>query len=431
MRSFERAAPVGNRFLTPGVIVLLSLMCIGFMFGAARFLFGLGVVTNLNNQFPWGLWIGIDVVTGVALAAGGFTTSALAYVFNRDQFHAVVRPALLTAMLGYTFVTLGLVVDVGRYWNIWRPIISWNPQSVLFEVAMCVAAYSTVLYIEFIPIVAERFKGRIKLPGRLRILDRSLEWLMGFADRILGRVMFLFVIAGIVLSFLHQSGLGSLMLIAPYKVHPLWYTPILPLLFLLSAIGVGYPMVVFESLIVSKSLKREPEMTVLTPLAKFMPVLIGLYFAVKLGDMIVRGTYIYLLDGTLQSNAFIVEVLFGLILPFLLLCFKRVRESAGWLFFAATLYILGVVLNRVNVFVVSFTPPYMMERYFPAVGEFAVTIGFIATLIFLYRIFITLFPVLRTGPQRRASTLVLLTAFSLIFWMQSSADGAEAITSFY
>lgn len=425
MHSSEQAAPVKNRLFTPGVLVLIALMCIGFVFGVVRFLFGLGAVTNLNNQFPWGLWIGVDVVTGVALAAGGFTTSALAYVFNRDQFHAVIRPALLTAMLGYTFVTLGLMVDIGRYWNIWRPLVSWNPNSVLFEVAVCVAIYSNVLFIEFIPIVVERFKGKVKLPGTLRGFDGLIEGLLGLADRILGKVMFLFIIAGIVLSFLHQSALGSLMLIATYKVHPLWYTPILPLLFLLSAIAVGYPMVVFESLITSKSLKRKPEMEVLTPLAKFMPVLIGIYLVVKLGDMMVRGTYSYLFDGTLQSNAFIVEVLFGLILPFLLLLSRRVRKSSGWLFFASTLYVLGVVLNRINVFIVSFTPPYMMERYFPAIGEFAVTIGFVAALILLYRVFVTLFPVLGTHAKGKASALVLLVAFSMIFFTQLSANGAD------
>jgi len=424
MSPTEQAEPAENKFFTPGVFVLLGLMVTGAAFAVVRFLFGLGAVTNLSNRFPWGLWIGFDVVTGVALAAGGFTTSALVYVFNRRQYHAVIRPALLTAMLGYTFVVLGLFVDIGRYWNIWRPLISWNPTSVLFEVGMCVAIYSTVLYIEFIPIVVERFQGRVSLPGPIGVFNSLIEWLLRLADLVLSKVMFLFIIAGVVLSCLHQSALGSLMLVATYKVHPLWYTPILPLLFLLSAIAVGYPMVVFESMIASRSLKRKAEMEVLTPLARFMPVLIGIYLVFKLGDMVARGTYMYLFDGTLQSNSFLVEIIFGLILPFVLLLMRRVRESAGWLFFASLLY-LGVVLNRVNVFLVGFSPPYMTERYFPAVGEIAITVGFIAALIFLYRLFVTIFPVLGAHSKRKAVALLLIPFF-LMFWLLISGNSAEA-----
>ena len=241
MDPHDIAAPVEEKFLTPGVMVMLGFIAIGLAFAAVRFIFGIGAVSNLNNQFPWGIWIGVDVASGVALAAGGFTTGLIAYVFNRDQYHAVIRPALLTAMLGYTFVVLGLLVDIGRYWNISSPIFNHNGNSVLFEVAICVMIYLHVLYIECIPIVVERFKGRVNLPGPLARINKTVETLLEIADKILGKVMFIFIIAGIVLSCLHQSALGSLMLIAPYKVHPLWYTPILPLLFLLSAFAAGYP----------------------------------------------------------------------------------------------------------------------------------------------------------------------------------------------
>ena len=341
MSSHEQAAPVEEKFLTPGVMVMLALMAIGGAFAVVRFGFGIGYVSNLNNQFPWGIWVAVDVATGVALAAGGFTTGLIAYIFNRDQYHAVIRPALLTAMLGYTFVVLGLLVDIGRYWNITSPIFNHNPNSVLFEVAMCVMIYLHVLYIEFIPVVIERFKGKVDMPGLLRALNKPLEKAMALAERALGKVMFLFIIAGVVLSCLHQSSLGALMLIAPYKVHPLWYTPILPLLFLLSAFAAGYPMVAFESLLVSRSFGRKPEMEVLTPLARIMPIIMGLYLAVKLGDMLVRGTWVYLLDGTYQTNSFLVELLAGAVLPFALLLLLRVRRSPGWLFFASTLWVLG------------------------------------------------------------------------------------------
>jgi octaheme c-type cytochrome (tetrathionate reductase family) len=426
MNNHEVAAPVEEKFLTPGVMVMLSLMAMGFAFVVARFVFGIGTVSNLNNQNPWGIWIGIDVASGVALAAGGFTTGAIAYVFNRDQYHAVIRPALLTAMLGYTFVVLGLMVDIGRYWNITSPIYNWNGNSVLFEVAMCVMIYLHVLYIEFIPIVVERFKGRVNLPGILAGLNKLIEKILDLADRILSKIMFIFIIAGIVLSCLHQSSLGSLMLIAPSKIHPLWYTPILPLLFLLSAFAAGYPMVTFESIVVSKSFNRQPEMEVLSPLAKYMPVLMGLYLAVKLGDMIVRGTYSYLLDGTYQTNAFIVEVLFGVILPFTMLLFRRVRHSAGWLFFASTLFVLGILMNRVNVFVVAYTPPYLLKNYFPALGEIFITVGLVATLMFMYRVFVFIFPVLGAVPKKMSPTAMVIMALSTVLIMHGMASDAMA-----
>jgi Ni/Fe-hydrogenase subunit HybB-like protein len=408
---------------------MFSFMALGFIFFALRFLYGIGAVANLNNQFPWGIWIGIDVASGVALAAGGFTTGAIAYVFNRRQYQAVIRPALLTAMLGYTFVVLGLMVDIGRYWNIYSPMFNWNGNSVLFEVAICVMIYLNVLYIEFIPIVIERFKGRVNLPGSLANLNKILEKVLTLAETLLGKVMFVFIIAGIVLSCLHQSSLGSLMLIAPYKVHPLWYTPILPLLFLLSAIAAGYPMVTFESLLVSWSFKRRPEMEVLTPLAKFMPFLMGIYLFFKIGDLIVRGTYVYLLDGTYQTNAFLVEILFGVILPFVLVLFRRVRNSAGWLFLASTVFVLGILLNRINVFLVSYAPPYKITAYFPALGEIFITVGLIATLMFLYRVFVFIFPVLGThGAKWPATSLMVLILSASVFSL--GRIGAEEIIDY-
>lgn len=426
MNGHEAAAPVEEKFLTPGVMVMVALMGIGGAFAITRFLYGIGAVSNLNNQYPWGIWIGIDVASGVALAAGGFTTGAIAYVFNREQYHAVIRPALLTAMLGYTFVVFGLLVDIGRYWNITSPIVNHNGNSVLFEVAMCVMIYLGVLYIEFIPIVVERFRGRVRLPGLLAGLNSGVEKTLETADRLLGKIMFVFIIGGIMLSCLHQSSLGSLMLIASYKVHPLWYTPMLPLLFLLSAFAAGYPMVAFESIIVAKSFDRPPEMHVLTPLAKFMPLLMGTYLAAKLGDMIVRGSYVYLLDGTCQTNAFLVEVIIGVILPFILLLFKKIRRSPGWLFIASTIFVLGILLNRINVFVVSYTPPYKLVAYFPALGEIFITIGLIAGLMFVYRVVVFIFPVLGTHPRKMSPTLLVLFALGALLMRQTAPAAALA-----
>ncbi|MEM5786798.1 MAG: NrfD/PsrC family molybdoenzyme membrane anchor subunit [Syntrophobacteraceae bacterium] len=392
-------APISRPFWTPGVLFLLALMLNGFLFIVARFTGGLAAVTNLSQSHPWGLWIGIDVATGVALAAGGFTTAALAHVFGRHRYEAVTRPALLTALLGYTFVAIGLFVDIGRSWAIWKPVVYWQPNSVLFEVAMCVVIYLHVLYIEFLPVVVEKYKGRVALPGALRALNSAVEGLLALADRVLNKVMWVFIIAGVVLSCMHQSGLGSLLLIAPTKVHPLWYTPILPLLFLTSAIAAGYPMVVFETTVATSSMKLEDEMNLLSPLSLITTVLLGIYLALKVGDMVVRGTYVYLFDGSVQSSSFIVEVLAGILIPWLMLLFSRVRASRRWLFTASALIIGGVALNRVNVFLVAFQPPFVEHSYFPAIGEIAITAGLIAAILFLYRFLVKILPVLSARPE--------------------------------
>ncbi|MCA1785746.1 MAG: Ni/Fe-hydrogenase cytochrome b subunit, partial [Desulfobacteraceae bacterium] len=307
----HKAGPMNRPLWTPGVLVMLVFMFAGALAIIARFTGGIGYVTNLTNARPWGIWVGIDVATGVALAAGGFTTAALAHIFGRHYYEPVTRPALLTAVLGYTFVVLGLLVDIGRSWAIWKPMFYWNFNSVLFEVAMCVMIYLTVLYIEFVPIVAEQFKGRVNLPGILSGLNRLVDNFLQAADRILGKVMWVFIILGVVLSCMHQSSLGSLMLVAPTKLHPLWYTPLLPLLFLVSAIAVGYPMVVFETTLATASFKLNSEMHILAPLTRITIYLLGIYLLLKIGDMAVRGTWIYLLDGTYQTNSFVVELLFG------------------------------------------------------------------------------------------------------------------------
>ena len=391
--------PLKAKFWTPGVLVLLALMAAGAIAAVARFTGGIGYVSNLSTARPWGLWIGVDVASGVALAAGGFTTAFVAHVAGRHTFEPVVRPALLTAMLGYTFVVIGLLVDIGRSWAIWKPMVYWNFNSVLFEVAMCVMFYLNVLYIEFIPIVVERFKGRVDLPGLLSSLNRPIDALLGLADRILPKIMWVFLIAGVVLSCMHQSSLGSLMLVAPTKVHPLWYTPILPLLFLTSAIAVGYPMVVFETTLATASFKLDSEVKILAPLTKITIFLLGFYMVLKIGDMGVRGTWIYLLDGTYQTNSFVVELLFGVMVPWIMLLFKSVRQSARGVFTAAALIVGGVVLNRINVFIVGYRSPLSENGYFPAPSEILVTLGLIATLMFIYRVVVTYLPVLQAHKE--------------------------------
>ena len=396
MSSHESAAPVENRFFTKGMKVLTAVMVTGLSFGLYRMLFGLGAATHLSDQYPLGFWIGVDVATGVALAAGGFTSGAVVYVFNREHFHAIIRPALLTAMLGYTFVGIGLMFDLGRWYNIWHPAIPfmWQGNSVLFEVGMCVMVYLTILYIEFVPIVCERFIGRVNLPGKLARLNDPVDIVLRFLDHILGKIMFVFIIAGIVLSCCHQSSLGTLMVIAPSKMHPLYSSLLGPLFFLTSAFAVGLTMIIFESMIAGRSFGRKPEMHILTPISKIIPYLLGIYIAAKLGDMFYRGTYVYLFEGSAPVIMFWIE--FGLltVVPFFMFMSSDIRHSSRGLFIAAAMYVLGILLNRCTVFFIAYEPLYAAKAYIPAIGEFALTIGLIATIMFVYRVFVTILPVL-------------------------------------
>src|SRR3989339_2240565 len=202
MSEYLKPVPIQKKFFTPGVIVLCIIVLNGLLFLAARFLFGIGSVSNLNNKFPWGKWIGIDVAAGVALAAGGFTSAALGHIMHREHFHSILRPALLTAMLGYTFVAVGVFVDIGRWYFIWHPLVMWNGSSALFEVGICVMIYLTVLYIEFLPVITERFIGKVNLPGFLSGLNKIVDKGLRLLDKGLSKTMFVFIIAGVVLSSL-------------------------------------------------------------------------------------------------------------------------------------------------------------------------------------------------------------------------------------
>ena len=396
MSHFERAAPVDKRFFTAGTMTLAALTLAGLAVGLYRMFVGLGAATNLSNQYPMGLWIGADVATGVALAAGGFTSAALVYVFQREHFHALVRPALLTAVLGYTFVAIGLLFDLGRWYRIWHPMLPsmWQGNSVLFEVGMCVMCYLTVLYIEFIPIVCERFIGRVSLPGKLGRFNDRVDVLLRFLDHVLGKVMFVFILAGIMLSCLHQSSLGTMMVIAPSKMHPLYSSQLSPVLFLTSAMAVGLAMVIFESLIAARSFDRKAEMHMLTPLARILPFLLGVYIAVRIADMFWRGAQAFLLDGTAAAIMFWIEFGALTVVPFFMFMSSDIRRSPRGLFLAATMYIVGILLNRCTVFFIAYRPLYADTPYLPAVSEFALTIGLVCAIALVYRLAVTFLPVL-------------------------------------
>lgn len=401
----HKPTPMSNtKYFTPWVTVMFVIAMAGIATLAARFLFGIGAVTNLDMQHPWGIWIGIDVAAGVALAAGGFTTAALGHIMHRDNYETIIRPALVTAMLGYTFAGSSVMIDLGRYYNIWHIFIHMNGNSVLFEVGMCVVIYLGVLYIEFLPIVTKKFIGNVNFKGVFSRLNKPVDKLLRVLDRALDKTMFVFIIAGVVLSCLHQSSLGTLMVIAGPKVHPLWQTPVLPLMYLISAISVGFPMVIMESTIASKSFGLKPETEVLSKLGRMVGPILGVYLALKLGDMFIRETFYYLTEVTTASVMFSIELLFGVVLPLRLFLTRSVLKSPAGLFIASMLVIFGVALNRINSFLVAYDPPYATGSYFPSIGEILVTLGFISLEVLLYRLIVKYFPIISVPSESTAGS---------------------------
>ena len=387
-----KAAPLHQKFITPNFWVLVFFMLSGAGFAYFRFFDGFGSVTNLSKAYPFGLWIAFDVACGVALAAGGFTTAAIVEIFGREKYHALVRPAILTAFIGYFLVGLAVFFDLGKYYNIWHALIYWNGTSVLFEVAWCVMLYLTVLGIENIPNVVEQFSGKVNLPGPLAAFNGLGNWLLGKADWVTRKTMAFFVIAGVVLSFGHQSSLGTMMLIAPYKLHDLWYTPLSPLLFLTSAVSVGPSMVIFEGTLAAKFFGRKPETELLGSFAKYIPLFLGTYLLLRIGDLAYRGVLAQAFDGSVAGYSFLLEFsLFAV--PYFALKSKKLRQDGTKLFLCALSVICAVVLNRFNVFLIGMDmgPNW---NYFPSVGEFAVTFAFLALGVMMYKIAVNYLPIL-------------------------------------
>lgn len=387
MESTDVAVPVPGRLLTPGTKCLLGVFLVGLICGVYRFAFGLQASTNLSQQYPWGLWIVADV-SFIALAASGFVLAALAHVLHRHAFHSLVRPALVFALLGYTFACILLAADLGRYYNIWHPLLPsmWQGNSALFEVGMCVMAYLTVLYLEAVPLVA-RWLEQARPPGKLQSVG---SW----ALRASGRVMFVVVILGVTISCLHQSSLGHVMVLARDKLHPLWWSPILALLFVTSAVAAALPTAIFVSWLGSLSLRIPVPMRVLSHAAKFVPLLLFVYLSLKLGDMLIRGSFLYLTSFNKQTISFVVEVLIGIVAPMVALMIPRVRFSPRGLAGACGLVMFGIALNRANVYWIGYQPASATTFYVPSLVEAGFTLGAVAAVMFLWKAIAMTFPVI-------------------------------------
>ncbi|HYB72157.1 MAG TPA: Ni/Fe-hydrogenase cytochrome b subunit [Candidatus Sulfotelmatobacter sp.] len=343
-----------------------------------RYTRGLGAVTNLSDRYPWGLWIGFDILCGVGLAAGGFAITATVHLFHLRRFEPIVRPTVLTAFLGYLLVIVGLLFDLGQPWRIWHALVMWNPHSVMFEVAWCVMLYTTVLALEFSPVVFERFG--LQTPRR-----------------ILRAVTVPLVIVGVLLSTLHQSSLGSLYLIVPHKLHPLWYTPMLPVFFFVSAVAAGLAMVIVESRLSARAFGRHLEVDLLADLARVMLVVLGLYGVLRLEDLAGRGAFAYFSLASLEGRMFALEVLVGVVAPIVLLALPRVRRHGGGLYLSALLVVFGFMMHRLNVSLTGLEASAGV-RYFPSWMEIAVSFGIVAAGFGLFALAVKHLPVF-TGPE--------------------------------
>lgn len=362
--------------LTFWKVIFVALMIAGGYATFLRFTQGLGASTNLNDQFPWGIWISFDVLCGVMLAAGGFTLTAAVHILNIKRLHSIIRPTILTAFLGYVLVCAALMFDLGKPYNIWHPLVMRNPHSVMFEVAYCVMLYTTVLALEFSPIVLERFH-----------MEKALK--------VVRRILIPLVIFGVILSTLHQSSLGTLYLIVPEKLHPFWYSPLLPAFFFLSAIAVGLAMTIFESSLSSKHFGLQLELPVLQELGRVLVVVLGVYGILRFEDLANRGALRLAFHRGYETYLFWLEIALAIILPLILLSQRRVRSSANGLYFSAVLVVLGFITNRMNVSITGFEGSTGV-RYFPKWSELAVTGMIIAMGFALFGLAVKYLPIFPT-----------------------------------
>ena len=379
---------------SPLVWILLILMGIAFVVAMMRYAFGIGVISDLSYSYPWGFWISFDLFTGVAISSGGFLMAGTVYILRIKEFEPLLRPSVLTAFIGYVMVAIALLVDLGQPLRIWYMMIHWNGTSVLLEIGICVMLYLTVLAIEFAPVALEGFKLQ--------------KW-----AHLIHKFIMPFVILGVVLSTLHQSSLGSLLLIQPSKLHPLWWTPILPIMFFTSAISIGLAMIILESSLSSRYFQRGLETHLLAKLARAIPIVLVIYGLLKFSELAVAGDLGYLFSSGIMSILFCAEILIGVVTPIVWFSMKENRESANGLLTGAIIVLGGMILNRFNVswFAVKhpdplfYMPTFMSNvKYFPTLPEVAVSLGIFAAGIMAFGLAAKYFPVFESEHSHPAHT---------------------------
>ena len=374
-------------------LILLALMGIAFVVAMVRYASGIGAISDLSYSYPWGFWISFDLFTGVAISSGGFIMAGSVYILGLKDFKPLLRPSILTAFLGYIMVAVALLVDLGHPERIWYMMIHWNGTSVLLEIGICVMSYLAVLAIEFAPVVFEGLKWE--------------KW-----AHLLHKYIMPFVILGVVLSTLHQSSLGSLLLIQPAKLFPLWWTPILPIEFFISALSIGLAMIILESSLSSRYFKRGLETHLLEKLAGAIPVVLGIYLLVKFVEIFIAGNAHYLFDSGWMSLLFWTEIIVSSIIPLVWFLFKKNRTNPEALLSGAIILLLGMILNRFDVswFAVKhpdplfYLPTFMSNvHYMPTLPEVSVSIGIFAAGILAFGLAAKYLPVFdneeETHPQ--------------------------------
>jgi Ni/Fe-hydrogenase subunit HybB-like protein len=353
--------------------VFLVIMVAGLYSSYVRFFHGLGAATNMSDQFPWGFWIGFDCLCGVMLAAGGFCMVGAVYLFNVERLHPVVKPAVLTAFLGYLLFICGLLFDLGRPWFIWHQLIYRNVHSVMFEVGMCVMTYTTVLFFEFLPNVFERLNWKT-----------PIKWIQAIYP--------VLIVAGILLSTLHQSSLGSLYLIMPSKLHPFWYTPALPFFFFASAVAVGLSMTIFESTQSAKAFGRQLELPVLVTLGGALLVALWVNLLLRVEDFYHRGLLREIFKPSYEAYFLWLELILTYGIPIAMLSFRKVRLSPKLLYFASVSTVLGFITNRLNIAVIGFET-YVGHHFVPRWTEFSITLMMMAMGFFLFGLAVQYLPI--------------------------------------
>jgi len=370
-------APVGGKILTRPFMVLMLLFMIAMAILLARLALGLGPVTHLNDGYPWGIWIVIDVMIGTAFGCAGYGLALLVYLLNKGEYHPLVRPAMMAGLFGYGLAGLAVMIDLGRYWNFWALLWPGYMQfnSVMLEVALCVMAYIMVLAIEFSPAFLERFG--------MKDIQKKLN-----------KVLFLFIAVGILLPTMHQSSLGTLAVVAGHQISALWQTQLLPPLFLLSALLMGYAIVPFESILSSKGLSRPMETPILAKISKVAWIVALLYLVIRVADLIYRGALSLAFVPNFDAFMFWVEMLL-FIIPVVILTNKANRTHPRMIFLSAISFLLAGSVYRLNIYIVGYHPTAGGSwSYFPSVTEILLTLGIFSLEVMLYLIFVKRLPVL-------------------------------------
>ena len=368
--------------------LLAALTACGLGAGFYRLYAGLGSTTHMSKVFPWGVWISFDLTT-VALSGGALTLAALVYIFHMHDLHSATRPTVLFGLLGYGSVLVILFFDLGRWDRFWHFLVYPNINSALFEVSWCIAIYSVILVYEFSPVIVEHF-------GNNKLLD------------LIKKLTIPMVIAGITLSSMHQSSLGTLFIVMSPRLHPLWYSMLLPVFFLVSSIPAGICLIIIGSIISEYLFGHSLSQRVLEKLSWLLPWVLGFYLAIKLGELLVTEELGLLFNSGIYSLLFLSEIIVGCILPIILFSFKSVRWSRIGALIGALLVAAGIVLNRFNAtwFAIK---PLEGRTYMPSWLEVALLVGVASGVLLIFTIISTYFPVFVETVNHRANQKTKLT----------------------